>query len=32
MVCHQFLANVETTRQLKPTHPACATPINPSST
>ncbi len=21
MVCHQFLANVETTRQLKPTHP-----------
>jgi putative transposase len=29
MVCHQFLANVETTRQLKPTHPRMRYPYKP---
>jgi putative transposase len=29
MVCHQFLANVETTRQLKPTHPHMRYPYKP---
>jgi putative transposase len=29
MVCHQFLANVETTRQLKPTHPRMCYPYKP---
>jgi putative transposase len=29
MVCHQFLANVETTRQLKPTHPRLRYPYKP---
>ncbi len=29
MVCHQFLANVETTRQLKPSHPRMRYPYKP---
>jgi putative transposase len=29
MICHQFLANVETTRQLKPTHPRMRYPYKP---
>jgi putative transposase len=29
MVCHQFLANVETTRQLRPTHPRMRYPYKP---
>jgi putative transposase len=29
MLCHQFLANVETTRQLKPTHPCMRYPYKP---
>jgi putative transposase len=29
MVCHQFLANVETTRQLKPAHPHMRYPYKP---
>ncbi len=29
MVCHQFLANVEATRQLKPTHPRMRYPYKP---
>jgi putative transposase len=29
MVCHQFLANVQTTRQLKPSHPRMRYPFKP---
>ncbi len=29
MICHQLLANVETTRQLKPTHPRMRYPYKP---
>jgi len=31
MVCHQFLANVQTTRQLKPTHPRMRYPYKPKT-
>src|SRR5215472_2776009 len=31
MLCHQFLANVETTRQLKPTHPRMRYPYKPKT-
>jgi len=31
MLCHQFLANVETTRQLKPSHPHMRYPYKPKT-